>query len=57
MVAHGGNLYVLTYCLGVELTQPMIQNATPVEFIRTQTGWTANVLSEAGQPKKNNMGW
>ncbi|HXC41865.1 MAG TPA: histidine phosphatase family protein [Burkholderiales bacterium] len=58
MVAHGGNLYVLTYCLGVELTQPMIQNAAPVEFVRTQAGWTANVLGEPAVPaKKGNLGW
>jgi len=57
MVAHGGNLYVLTYCLGVELTQPMIQNATPVEFIRTGKGWTANVLNGSAAPAKKNMGW
>lgn len=59
VVAHGGNLYVLAFSLGVELTLNMIQNATPLEFARGPQGWTVQpVMDRGGQPSRHrNLGW
>lgn len=62
LVAHGGNLYVLAFSLGLELTPAMVQNATPLVFSRLEQGW--RVMSAAcghGEVKDTtllrNVGW
>lgn len=39
IVAHGGNLHVLAFSLGIRLTPAMLQNATPLLFTRSEQGW------------------
>ena len=59
VIAHGGNLYVLAFSLGVELTLNMIQNATPLEFTRGSQGWTVKPVADGGgqPPRHRNLGW
>ncbi len=42
VVAHGGNLYVLAFSLGLEVTQSMIQNATPLAFECIDGRWSVS---------------
>ena len=59
IIAHGGNLYVLAFSLGVELKLSMIQNATPLEFTLTGSEWSINELGSdwAQPPRHRNLGW
>ncbi len=48
LVAHGGVLYVLAPSLGLELSTPMLANATPLRFDREGRSWRMTVLADTG---------
>lgn len=48
LVAHGGVLYVLAPSLGVELSTPLLANATPLRFDREGRGWRVTMLADTG---------
>jgi probable phosphoglycerate mutase len=63
VVAHGGNLYVLAFSLGIELTPDMVQNATPLVFSWSDPGWQVSPIQpdQDGRAKTGsvlrNSGW
>ncbi|MYE58433.1 MAG: histidine phosphatase family protein, partial [Alphaproteobacteria bacterium] len=44
IVAHGGNLRVITAALGVAFLDEYAPNALPLRFDRTDAGWAVTVL-------------
>ena len=62
-MAHGGNLYVLAFSLGIELTPDMVQNATPLVFSWSDPGWQVSPMqadqdgSAKSDPVLRNSGW
>jgi len=63
LVAHGGNLYVLAFSLGLDLTPDMVQNATPLVFSWSAAGWQVSPMQpdQGGGAKSGlvprNSGW
>lgn len=63
LVAHGGNLYVLAFSLGLDLQPDLVQNATPLVFSWSDQGWQVNPLQPAQDERSNsppvlrNSGW
>ncbi|MEZ5854222.1 MAG: histidine phosphatase family protein [Hyphomicrobiaceae bacterium] len=53
LVGHGGILYVLAPSLGIEITTPMLANATPLLFARDAGGWRATRVADVGGRSDN----
>jgi probable phosphoglycerate mutase len=48
LVGHGGILYVLAPSLGLDITTPMLANATPLHFERSGNGWRVTRVADVG---------
>ncbi len=53
LVGHGGILYVLAPSLGIEITTPMLANATPLFFERAGGVWRATRVADVGGRSDN----
>lgn len=53
LVGHGGILYVLAPSLGIEITTPMLANATPLLFEKAGSGWRVTRVADVGGRSDN----